>query len=237
MRRTLSLLVAGGLVLGALVAPAGAAKSPKGTDKAPKPVQVATDPADDFGANVAAEIAPVGDALGLEVIGASIGMKDKKTVNFIFELNSLPASGGLPEVARYQWAFTVNGTAYELDGKFSNYSRGACDPTSGQCPPPRDPGMQPFLVRGNCVSGTPAVTCEEIGLVNATFDAGAATIAVPVPLSLVKAKPGSVIGGGATSSGGSINTSASAYFSVNDGPEDVLTITKTFKVPGKKKRS
>ena len=115
-------------------------------------------------------------------------------------LNSLPANGGVPEVSRYTWDLTVDGKFVELDGKWSNYSRGACDPTSGQCPPPRDPGLQPFIVRGDCTtdSTTPSsvTTCKELGIVQAIFDPASKTISVPVPLALIHAKAGSKIAPG-----------------------------------------
>ena len=40
------------------------------------------------------------------------------------------------------------------------------------------------------------MTCEEIGSVNATFDAASGTITIPVPLELLGAKPGSKIANG-----------------------------------------
>ena len=195
---------------------------PSTATAAGKSVKLGTDPAGDWGANVDPTISPIGDALGQDLTGASMS-QDKKNLNFVIELNSLPATGGAPEVSRYQWAFNVNGNAFELDGKFSNYSRGACDPTSGQCPPPRDPGLQPFVLRGNCVSGT-VITCEELGFLKGQFDAAKATITIPVPLKLIKAKKGSKV------FGGTLTTSPAAFFTVSAGPNDTLTATKTYKI-------
>ncbi|MGH2753518.1 MAG: hypothetical protein ACRDLB_03725, partial [Actinomycetota bacterium] len=162
-RRILAILAAAGLLVGAIQAgPAGA--------KGGKLVVVGTDAADDWGDNVDPTLAPLGDALGQELVEASIQPADAKTLNFNIVVNSLPASGGVPELTRYVWTMTVDGELLQLDGKFTNYSRGACDPTAGTCPPPRDPGMGPFSVRGNCTDNQgAAVTCEEIGSVTATF--------------------------------------------------------------------
>jgi hypothetical protein len=225
-------IAAGALVAGALFAPAAIAgkKAPKG------PVVVGTDPAGDWGSGFAVpDVAPVGDALGQDLTEAAISMVDKTTVNFVIKVNSLPATGGTPEVSRYVWDLTVDGEFVELDGKFSNYSRGTCDPTSGKCPPPRDPGMQPFFVRGNCgvVEGTGVTTCEELGIVKATFDAAAKTITIPVPLALIKAKPGSKIAGGANLFGGSVSASPAAFFTSTAMPLDTLTVTGTYVVPKK----
>lgn len=183
-------VAAGALLAGALFAPAAIA----GKKKAPKgPIVVGTDPSGDWGASVDPTIAPVGNALGQDLTSASITMADKETINFVIGLNSLPPTGGAPEISRYIWDLTVDGEFVELDGKFTNYSRGACDPTAGKCPPPRDPGTQPFFVRGNCgvVEGTNVTTCQELAIVKATFDAAAKSITIPVPLAAINAKPGS----------------------------------------------
>ena len=206
------------------------------TAAAPKPKTVGTDPAGDWGANTDPNIAPLGDALGQDLVGAAIGMADKKTVNFVLKVNSLPPSGGVPEFTRYWWDFTVGKTVYELDGKFTNYSRGACDPTSGQCPPPRDPGMQPFLVRGgDCTTTQNVTTCPEVGLVHATFDAATGEITIPVPLKMIKAKPGSKIGPAAplTTVGGAITAAPAAFVTNGSMPLDSLLQTKAFIVPKK----
>ena len=208
------------------LAPAEAAKS--------KTVVMATDPDNDWGANVDPTIAPAGDALGQELVEASIGMADKKTLNFIIKVKSLPAPGGVPEITRYVWTVNVDDELIQLDGKFTNYSRGACDPTAGTCPPPRDPGSGPFLVRGNCTdnSGT-AVTCEEIGVVNGTFDVAEGTITVPVPMELLGAKKGSRITHGVQpgSNFAGVWAISSVLLSQGNMPLDEMILTKTFVVP------
>lgn len=225
-RKLLGLLAAGAFAAAAF-APAGA------TAKAAKPVVIGTDAVGDFGTNVDANLGPLGDALGMDLVEASIS-GDAKTINFAIKLNSLPPVGGTPEVARYVWDLNVNGEYVELDGKFTNYSRGACDPTAGTCPPPRDPGLQPFLVRGNCTTsttGTNVTTCEEIGLVQATFDTATATITIPVPSAMIGAKPGSKITPATTIFGGTVSAAPAAFVSNTAGPVDTLTATKTFVVP------
>ncbi len=227
--RTVVALALTTLLAGALVAPASIASA-----KAAKPMVVAKDAPDDWGDGSAPQI---GAALGQDLIAAEIGMADKKTINFIIKVTQLPPNGGAPEISRYIWSLTVDGDYVELDGKWSNYSRGACDPTSGQCPPPRDPGMQPFLVRANCgiVEGSNVTTCEEVGIVQATFDAATATITVPVPTALINAKRGSKIGPGSSDftsgAGGSIVAIPSAFLSVNNTSQlDAMAVSKTFVV-------
>ena len=226
--KKLAVLALVGLLAGMLSAPAEAGKK----KKAPTSLVVGTDAAGDWGSATDPTIAPLGDVVGQDLVSAKIEMDGKDTVNFVIGLNALPPSGGMPEFTRYTWDFTVDGEQRELDGKFTNYTRGACDPTSGQCPPPRDPGMQPFMVRTNCAANEANVTvCEEVGIVQATFDAASATITIPVPLELMNAKPGSKIQPGTNIFGGSISTNPSAFVSSSAAPLDTLLVTKTFKIP------
>lgn len=231
--RVVATIVGAALIAGAFLAgPADAKKKKK--KKAKGPVVVGTDPADDWGGNVDAGLAPIGNQLGQEIVEAAIEAKDKKSLNFYIKVASLPATGGVPELTRYVWTMTVDGELLQLDGKFTNYSRGACDPTAGMCPPPRDPGQAPFSVRGNCTdNGGAAVTCEEIGLVNGTFDAASATITVPVSLELLGAKAGSKIANGLQPGSNFQGVSAmpSAFFSQGNLPFDELLVTKTYVVP------
>ena len=226
--RTLTALAAIALV-GSLVGGVADAKPKKAG-----PVVVGTDATDDWGAAVDPGIAPIGDALGQELVEASINKKDAKTLDFIIKVNSLPAAGGTPEVTRYVWTIMVDGELIQLDGKFTNYSRGACDPTAGNCPPPRDPGQWPFMVRGECTdNGGNVITCTEIGLVNATADAATGTITIPVPLELIGAKAGSTITNG-TQTGSNFSgvwAIPSAFMSQGQMPLDELIMTATYKVP------
>jgi len=181
-------------LLGALIVPATtatAAKKPKG------PTIVATDPADDWGADAGAPAAP-GTTLGMELVEASIGLApDKKAINFILKLNG-PTGGGTPETVRYGWDFTVDGNHFMLAGGRTEFIRGMCNPltTEPACPPnvgdPAKLANFPFFVRsGACTVGA---ECKVHGVVNAAFDATAGTITIPVPLELVSAKLGSKIG-------------------------------------------
>lgn len=227
-RRMLAALTGAALLAGAMIGGAAEAKS--------KPTVVGTDAADDWGSNVDPQLAPVGNRLGQELVEAAIAKADASTLNFVIKVASLPAPGGVPEFTRYVWTMTVDGTLLQLDGKFTNYSRGTCDPTAGTCPPPRDPGSAPFMVRGNCTdNGGAAVTCEEIGLVHATFDTTTGTITVPVPLELLGAKPGSKIAHGVQpgSNFAGVWAIPSAWASQADMPKDELAVTKTYTVPRK----
>ena len=180
-------------------------------------------------------LSPVGEALGMDLLQASITGNAKK-VNFQIKVNGLPPIGGTPEAVRYVWGFTVNGKYAELDGKFTNFSRGTCDPTASTCPPPRNPGMAPFAVRGNCTTNEANLTtCKELGLVHAKFNAAKGTITIPVPAKLIKARGGSKIAPAlsdfTSQAGGTVVAIPSAWVSSTGFPADALTVTKTFRIP------
>lgn len=224
LTKPLSGLLIIGLV-GALSAPLGVASA-----KSKKPMVVGKDDAADWGANVDPTIAPIGDALGQELVGAAIGMGDAKTLNLIFQLNSLPPWGGIPESSRYNWDLVVNGKAYQVTGAFTEFIRGTCNPLhTDSCPPPQNPGTTPFFVRqGSCLVGE---DCHVVGIVSATFDPATATITVPIPLKLIKAKAGSKIGPGVSSLGGTIYAAPALLVSQASLPHDTMIATKTYVVP------
>lgn len=198
--------------------------------KAAKPTVLATDPADDWGANADPTLAPLGGPLGQELVEASIGMADPKTVNFILKVAMLPPQGGWPEISRYNWDFTAGAEPYQLTGGFTEYLRGICNPLhTNSCPPPQDPGPQAFFLRqGPC---TVPNECNVLGIMQATFDASAGTITIPVPLSLIKAKPGTVIGPGTSTFGGSIYAAPAVIVSNTAAPADTMVVTKTYRIP------
>lgn len=215
-----------GLVL--VASPSAVAGGKKG------PVVVATDDPADWGANVDATIAPAGTPLGMELLGAAIGLSDdKKAINFIIKLAG-PSSGGAPELVRYGWEFTVDGDAFQLNGGRTELLRGMCNPltTDPACPPNvGDPAKLtnfPFFVRsGPCTVGA---ECVVNAVVNATFDVAENTITIPVPFEAVGAKLGSTIGpmgglfGAVYAAPGALVTNASV-------PHDAIMLTKTIKLP------
>ena len=214
------------LLVGALLAAPGTAAA----GKAPKPTVVGTDEDGDWGANADPTLSPLGGPLGQELVEASIGMVDAKTIGFNIKVASLPPFGGWPEVSRYNWDITVNGEPYQLTGAFTDYARGVCNPLhTNYCPPPHDPGPQPFFIRqGPCTVGA---ECHIIGTVQATFDAASGTITIPVPLEIIKAKAGSKIGPGVSTLGGTVYAAPAAVVSYASLPNDTMTVLKTYVVP------
>ncbi|HWH28033.1 MAG TPA: hypothetical protein VNU26_03565 [Mycobacteriales bacterium] len=229
MRRTVLATTAALALAAATAATAATATGPATAGPVPAQ-QVGTDDLGDWGGG--GDAAAVGHALGQDLLSARIGMPSAETVDFVIGVSFLPSPGGVPEISRYTWDFEVDKKFFELDGKFTNYSRGACDPTSGQCPPPRDPGPAPFLLRGDCAPNEANVTvCKELGRVSARFDAAARTITIPVPTALLGVGPCSRITAGANIFGGSISSQPSAFFSSSAAPLDTLDVDGTFRVP------
>lgn len=224
------------LVVLVLVLPMGAGAAPT-----PAPMQVVgTDPVSDWGGG--GNNALLGHALSQDLLSASIGMPTADTVRFSFEVSFLPSAGGaggtpqiegMPEFTRYTWAALLDGEYLEIDGKFTNYSRGACDPTSGQCPPPSDPGERPFLIRGNCVADpdTNITSCEELARVQGEFNPALRTISVEVPLETIGAEECSVIAPGPNLFGGSISAAPSVFYTSSLMPMDTMELTEPFQVP------
>jgi hypothetical protein len=233
-KRLIAIAVAAALALPLLVS-GGAAATAEQQDRDGwfrQPRTVGTDDAGDWNNGEGAEI---GHFLGQDLVEAQIGMQDRRTINFIIKVTFLPPWGGVPEITRYQWEFAVGRKLVQIDGKWTNFSRGACDPTSGQCPPPRNPGVAPFLVRGNCVTEDNLTLCEELGLVEAEFDPAEGTINVPVPLKMIGARRRSVIRPQMSQFnqqvGGEVIAVPSAFFSLSNAPSDALRVTRNYRIP------
>ena len=230
VRGLLTAVAIGALVVG-IIAPSGVAAAKKSG-----PVVVATDDPADWGVNVDANIAPAGVPLGMEIVEAAIGLSDDKTaINFIIKLAG-PTAGGVPELVRYGWEFTVDGRPFQLNGGRTELVRGMCNPlhTDPACPPNiGDPAVLtnfPFFVRsGTCSAGA---DCTVHAVVNAIFDVTAGTITIPVPLEAVDGKLGSTIGpmGGLF---GAVYAAPGALVTTNGLPHDAIMITKTIKLPKK----
>lgn len=230
--KTLLTLATCALMTSALIAPTATQAAPK-----PKPpLVVGVDPAGDWGCNQNCAAKDFGNELGQDLLEATIGMSDPKTLNFTIKVAKLPSGGGVPEFSRYTWELLVDDTPVQISGGFTEYLRGTCNPTYNPliCPPPRDPGEAPFFVRvGGCTVGGP---CEELGLAHGKFDPAAGTITIPVPLEVLGAKPKTKIGPNTSLFGGAIYAAPAAVVTNAQVPADTLAVTKTFVVPKPKKK-
>lgn len=248
LHKLLTLLVVASLAA-LSVAPGSSALAQK--KKKEKPQLVGTDADNDWGANVDPSLAPVGDALGQELVEAHLVMADAKTVNFIIMVKNLPASNaGVPEFTRYGWDFIVDGKPMLISGGFTEVVRTFCYPlhSEPQCPPnlgdPEQSLERPFFVReGACTVGTGGVSdCRVKAIVSASFEqqslhSAAGMITVPVPLKAIGAKPGSKIEPATGVLGETIYASPAVIVASGNFPNDTMLVTKTFVVPGKKNKS
>lgn len=195
------------------------------TSAAPVDVTGGFEPTGDWGGG--GDVGPVGAALGQDLEHAFVEYGED-TFTFTIHVTELPPIGGTPEVSRYVWDFTYSGTAFQLDGKFTNYTRGACDPTAGSCPPPRDPGIGFFALRGNCVTEGSVTTCEELAGLTAAFDPEEATITIPVAADLLA--PDGVAACDEVGEG-VLTAQPAAFFSLSTGPQDNATAFLPLQVP------
>lgn len=208
--------------------------TPTGASADATSIFVADDPAGDWDRSdnvIGPDGAPVGSALGQDLIEASVTPDyDAGIMNFVISVTELPAIGGTPEATRYTWNMMVGNKPAELDGKFLNYTRGTCDPTAGTCPPVRDPGPAPFVLRGNCtLTELPVVLsltlCQELAKVEASFDVEAATITIPIPISafdLLNAGECPEITSGTGIFGGFLSAAPSAFLTSGHMPMDIM---------------
>jgi len=228
----------------ALMVPAGVGAEEAEVDDPRFPTEwhVVADGAEgDFGGDP--EVAKVGHELGADLTEARIRMPDADHVEFQIQTTNLPANGGVPEFIRYTWDLLVDTgegpKEAQIDGKWSNYSRGVCDPTAG-CDPtavggedgPKDPGQRPFFFRGD-LEVTP------IGVINfnamrnyatipGDFNVADGTITVTVPteaiskLQGVEWGPCAKILPGAGLRGGVVESSLAAWLTSAAFPSDVL---------------
>lgn len=214
-----------------------------------KPLLVGTDADNDWGANVDPGLAPAGDALGQELVEAHLGMADAETVNFFIMVKNLPVNNaGVPEFTRYGWDFRVDGKPMLISGGFTEVLRTFCYPlhSEPQCPPnfgdPEQSLERPFFVReGACTVGVGGVSdCRVRAIVSATFEqqslhSAKGMITVPIPLEVIRAKPGSKIEPGTGFLGETIYASPAVIVVNGNFPHDTMLVTETFVVPGGKK--
>jgi hypothetical protein len=237
MKRALAIV--GALLLAAVVAPAGAEEPGEAEDpRFPTEWHVVADgDAGTFGGGGGA--AQLGHQLGGDLLEARIRMPDADHVEFQIQTTNLPAPGGTPEAIRYTWDMFVDSgdgpVDASLDGKFSNYSRGVCDPTAG-CNPAagdaQDPGMRPFQWRGPVeVMPIGAVTFNarpNLATIAADFDPDEDTITVLLPVEAINLLEGvefgdcSQIRPGAGLNGGVVESSLAAWLTSAAFPHDTL---------------
>jgi len=225
--KRLSLLVAAGLALPLMAAPA--------TAGAPMTVWE-----DDSGDADAAQ--GLGSSIpgGFDLVSGAIA-RTKTTLDFTVTHADMPPTGSLPEGFRFLWAFSVDNVQYRITAKSADI--GKPDVLAGQTTDRVGTvsANGHFRLEGDCKAGDPIgtlqpINCTPLEYVTGTFDAAAKTFTVQIPLASVKAKPGSVVAGG----GGDATTICQicwvthvAERSLSSSIIDSASMITTYKVPKK----
>jgi hypothetical protein len=185
MRRLCALLATAGLFI-ALIGPANAGK----------PKAVFEDAAGDAGNQGTA--VPGADQAGFDITGGSIA-KVGKNLEFTTAVAAMPPTGALPEGFRYLWHFNVDGEEYRFTIKSQDIGKPDPVAQSGTERVGRIDTEGHFRLEQCFIEETPAIQlsqCNAMEYLEGAFDLATATFTAIVPMSLIKAKTGSVITGG-----------------------------------------
>jgi hypothetical protein len=188
MKKILSILLASGLLVGAL----GQASA--------KPKQVFEDPAGDAGVSSQGAAVPGADQAGFDLVSGAI---DRKGNNLEFTVThaAMPPSGSLPEGFRFLWHINIAGDEYRFSVKSADI--GKPDPLSG---PNGEERVGQVYLDGQFrletweeqppigVLSTPIY--QTIAYLDGVFDPASASFTVILPLKTIKAKPGQTISAG-----------------------------------------
>jgi hypothetical protein len=184
MKKLTTVLAIAALTVG-VIAPADAGK----------PTKMWEDVADD---------ADLGQGLGGSLPGGwdlAGGTIVKKGANLEFTVthHQMPPSGSAPEFTRFIWNITVDGEPYRFTVK--SVDIGKPDVAAGQTTERvgRVDVMGHFRLEGECTTTTTGigfVNCPPLEYLEGTWDPGAMSFTIILPLKSVKAKTGSVIGPG-----------------------------------------
>ena len=230
MRKLTTILATGAMLFGLV---AGAAH-------AGAPVTTWEDPADDAG-NVEQGVAlPPATLAGLDLVSGTIA-KNGKNLDFAVAHASMPPTGSAGEGFRLLWHIQVDGEPFRFTVKSLDVGKPDVIAQEGT---DRIGQVYQGLARlETCVDEPlPAVltlvNCRATEYFSATFDPAAATVTWKVPLASLKAKTGTLIGGGTT---GASNTACQIcwvphYAERSRTPRtisDQATQTTTYKVPKK----
>lgn len=137
------------------------------------------------------------DQMGVDLISGSL---EKSGTDLVFTVThaAMPAPGSMPEVARLMWHFGVDGEQFRVTAK--SFDIGKPDPIAmtGQERVGQVYTAGVFRLE-TCTEDPQAITlinCNTLEYLEGAFDPAAMTASWNLPMSLVKAKKGSLITGG-----------------------------------------
>ena len=218
MKKLIATLITGGLIFGAM-ATANAAPTVAFTD--------------DSGDATLQGQAPANVPGGWDITEGSLEVKGKDLL-FTVTHGDMPPAGTAPEATRFLWNFTVGKTPFRLVAKSADI--GKPDVFAGQTTERvgRVDLQGHFRLEGECVSTTTGLTfvnCPPVGYFDGSFDPASMSFTAVIPLSALKAKPGSVIAPGAANICTICWVSHYAERSLDATIIDAAIQTKSYKVP------
>lgn len=153
---------------------------------------------------------PTGDADNAQGLGQSIpagfdlvsGSIERKGANLDFTVTmaDMPPSGSIPDGFRFLWAFAVNGkTTYRLTAKSADVGKPDALAMNGTERVGKVDAQGHFRLEVDCTAGETVgvvqpINCQTLAYITGAFDPAAKTLTITVPMKLIKAKVGSVIG-------------------------------------------
>lgn len=156
---------------------------------------------------------PTGDADNAQGLGQSIpagfdlvsGGIERKGANLDFTVTmaDMPPSGAIPEGVRFLWAFSVDGkTTYRLTAKSADIGKPDALAMNGNERVGKVDAQGHFRIESDCKAGETVgvlqpINCQPLAYITGAFDPASKTLTITVPMKLIKAKIGSVIGAGA----------------------------------------
>ena len=186
MKKLISVLLAGGLVLGVV----GAAQA------GGKAATVWTDDSGD---------ADLGQGLGASLPGgwdlaSGSLVKNGKNLDFTVTHHDMPPTGSVPEGTRFIWNFNVGKAPFRLTVKSVDIGKPDLATQTGTERIGRVDLNGHFRLEGACETDTTLplhfVNCPVIGYFDGSFDPASKSFTANIPLKALKAKAGSVVTAG-----------------------------------------
>ena len=128
--------------------------------------------------------------------------KKGKDILFTVKHGDMPPTGTAPEATRFLWNFTVGTTPYRLTVKSADIGKPDAFSQTGTERVGRVDLQGHFRLEAECKTdpgagvGVQFVNCPPIGYFDGSFDPATMSFTAIIPMSAMKAKPGSVIGPG-----------------------------------------
>lgn len=224
MKRAIGILISAACLAASMTSPAGAKLPPMWED-----------PTGDTEFNGGAT--PGLDQGGFDLTGGYL-VAQGKDLQFSVTHSAMPPNGSLPEGFRFLWAFSVGKVSYRITAKTADLGKPDAVGGTGSDRVGKVDAMGHFRLEGQCedvdMTAFRAINCQQLAYLEGSFDPASKTLTVLVPMNVIKAKPGTVIGPG----GGSeiaicmiCWVSHAAERSHQYTVMDYAFMTKTYKIP------